>query len=968
MMTCNSSDSEKKASKFEPSSAWQEALKMCAYGFTLTPVKGKEAFLLEWPKKGRSGKTGVREWAKIYPQSNYGVLCNRIFVLEMDLNDADLDQELDRMHEILGPFEIGFMVKTGRPGKTGGYHLYCDAKGREIPTQDLTDLTQIRGVNHYVVGPGSVHPDTGAIYTPVEDHDDPSLLTKLSDETLDKLAAKRDADTSDQSTVRMFDLGDGAEVLKLEHPPCIRRLIERGAPKDQEYYQANHTIARYVVSSNLTDADGAALAAEIARHTIGHKTRKDEFDRVHNFRSCLSSARSNIDANQFACSYVWGSQELCADNLCDGCRYHSDATAEKMAPGVRIDALRIMRHDDPFEFIFNEYKKKHVSDEEMGKVLIIGKAVQNVLNANGIQPKANGASGKGKTHGKSAAVFLFPPEYVFKGSLSDKALFRHGLRPMTTLFLDDATLSEPLEELGRRAMTDFQERTEHHTLDAKNEPVTYYLPERLMFLFTRVDDTLDEQTVNRMVDVTVDESKEVDEKAHEMTAKNAIEAAPTYPLTFETMVCREIYRILHEEIGPFYVSIPFADKIQWPHKENRRNFGIFLDFIRGLAALRCMQRDQRDGVIFANRDDFDGAAALYRKLNKTQTTKLNDRQLLIVQAIHDNRGSATLNELTTRLKDQGLKYYTIYKIIHGRNGKPGLLGRIPGMTCERTHKTTSETTKSDEGSTTETESRSENVYSLPNDFRLLEAYDEGEIALPEGAEDVDLSAIPLSHRLEPLTDLTGVGQVLTPQSVKTEVAGDSIKDELETELDIFTTTLHTNTHTSTENPQRVAPEVRQICNSGVIGCKEKNSLTSGGVSPESVKPVKSVEVVIEEGRNEPKKANEGHSVKKSFDESAVKRLSKRADFDTLDSGNGKSDDSFKRHFWTELMSFKRAELRKQRGYNTPDEVIAHVCVEVATNHRIFLDDVRAAWERLANHPDLVQELDAIMNDETGGTI
>jgi hypothetical protein len=127
-------------------------------------------------------------------------------------------------------------------------------------------------------------------------------------------------------------------------------------------------------------------------------------------------------------------------------------------------------------------------------------------------------------------------------------------------------------------------------------------------------------------------------------------------------------------------------------------------------------------------------------------------------------------------------------------------------------------------------------------------------------------------------------------------------------------------------------------------------------------------VVIEEGRNEPKKANEGHSVKKSFDESAVKRLSKRADFDTLDSGNGKSDDSFKRHFWTELMSFKRAELRKQRGYNTPDEVIAHVCVEVATNHRIFLDDVRAAWERLANHPDLVQELDAIMNDETGGTI
>jgi|GEM_PF-3264442 len=968
MTISNSSDSEKKAPKFELSRVWQEALKMCEYGFTLTPVKGKEAFLLEWPKKGRSSTSGVRKWAKLYPESNYGVLCQGIFVLEMDLDDVDLHEELDRVHEILGPFEIGFMVKTGRLGTTGGYHIYCDAKGREIPTQDLTEVTQIRGINHYVVGPGSVHPDTGAVYKPVADHADPSVLTKLGDETLDKLAAKRAAGPRHAATTCVFDLGDGADVLKLQHPACIRRLIERGAPKDQEYYQANHTIARYVVSSNLTDADGAALAAEMARHTIGHKTRKDEFDRVHNFRSCLSSARSNIDANQFACSYVWGSQELCADNLCDGCRYHSDESVENLIPGVRIDALRIMRDGDPFEFIFNEYKKKHVSDEEMGKVLIIGKGVQNVLNASGIEPKANGASGKGKTHGKSAAVFLFPQDYVFKGSLSVKALFRQGLKPMTVLFLDDATLSEPLEELVRRAMTDFQERTEHHTLDAKNEPVTYYLPERLMFIFTRVDDTLDEQTVNRMVDVTVDESKEVDEKAHEMTAKHAVEAAPTYPLTYETMVCREVYRVLHEEIGPFYVSIPFANKIQWPHKENRRNFGIFLDFIRGLAALRCMQREQRDGVIFADRDDFNDAAELYRKLNKTQTTKLNDRQLLIVQTIHDNRGSATLNELTTRLKDHDLKYDTIYKIIHGRNGKPGLLARIPGMTCERTHKTTSETTKSDEVSTTQTESKSENVYSLPNNFRLLEAYDEGEIGLPDGAEDVDLSTIQLSHRLDALTDLTEVGQVLTPQTVKTEVSRNSLKDELERELDIFTTALHTNTHPLTENPQRAALVVTQVCNSRSPGSKEKNSLTSGGALPESVKTVKRAEVDNEEGCIELQAANEVHGVKKNLDESAVKKLSKNADFDIFDNGNGKSDDDLKRYFWATLISFKRAELRKQRDYNTSNEVVEHICRDVATNHQIFLDDIRAAWERLANDPDLVQELDAIMNDETRGTI
>ena len=84
--------------------------------------------------------------------------------------------------------------------------------------------------------------------------------------------------------------------------------MEKGAPRDQEYYQANHTIARYVISAGLSDADGAAIAAAMSKATTEHKTTKNEFDRVHNFRSCLNSARTNPNANAFCLLVCMGKQ------------------------------------------------------------------------------------------------------------------------------------------------------------------------------------------------------------------------------------------------------------------------------------------------------------------------------------------------------------------------------------------------------------------------------------------------------------------------------------------------------------------------------------------------------------------------------------------------------------------------------------------------------------------------------------
>jgi hypothetical protein len=919
---------------------WEHALKMSEYGFEIIPVEGKEAKLPKWPTKGRSTKDGVKRWAKLYPNHNYAIICSGFFVLEIDLDGADFPCELDHIRDILGPFEPGFMVKTGRKG--GGYHIYCYSKGREIPKQDLTDLTQIRGVNHYVVGPGSIHPKTGAVYTPVPTFegrrtDNPAVLTDISDETLNRLAKKRDIS---QSTERTFALGNG-DVLDLTHPPCIRRLMEKGAPKDQEYYQANHTIARYVISSGLSDVDGAAIAVAMAKATKGHKTTKNEFDRLHNFRSCMNSARTYPDANAFACSFVWGSKELCTGGLCEGCPHNSTdeaLTDAETAAAVRAEALRIMREEDPFDYIFGEYQKIHVSDPEMGSIFILAKAVQNVLNANGLQPKANGASGKGKTHGKAAVVHLCPQDYIWRGSLSDKALFYHDIKPMSVLFLDDITLSEPLEELARRSMTNFQDKTPHYTLDkTTNKPTVQFLPPRIMWAFTQVDDTLDEQTVNRMVDVTVDESATADELAHKLTAEHAEAASPVYPITFEVLVCREIYRILHEEIGPFYVSVPFASNIAWPHKENRRNFGIFLDLIRGYVALRCMQRKSRDDVVFAVRKDFDAAAALYRKINKTQTTKLNKRQLAVIQAIYDHGKSATLKDLTATLASHGLNYDKIRRILHGRDGRPGLLGRVPGLTYESRQITSSTTTKGDDSSETNTESARVNVYELPLNFRMLEAYDEGAIELPTDTDEIDISALPLGHHLT---------TALPPVMAKRKVGAAALKEESDAIIDTYTTTLHTTTH--------ILPQIQGT--SSRPRSHDGNNLQTREKVPAFYASGKVGQVLLSAAEEDQKKHQ-----KENGDVEGKNVVAKQ---NGKTSGKVTSDGHVPaRAFVAKLGAFKILDMQK-RHPQTPETLRDYLCREVADERSKHLDDVRADWDANCNDPDIVRYLGEIFGVQT----
>ena len=951
------------------------------------PLKGKTAFQKEWYRRARKSKDGIKEYAKDWEGYNYAVYLETVFVLDCDVQGLDeLKLELVKLEELLGPFKLGFIVITGKQR----YHIYCDAKGREIHSQKLTDHTHIKGWHSYVVGPGSVHPETQKPYQICgkEDHNDPRRLTDLSDETLDRLASKRIAyGANDRSTKNIvtFNVGKGPDVLDLEHPSCIRKLMLHGAPIDQDYVQANHTIARYVISAGLTDGDGAAIASKMAVNTSPeHPTSKDTYDKVYNFRSCTSSARNNPENNQFACSYVRGSRELIAGNICKGCPKEATRTSEvpvDQQQRVRAHAYYVLTKGDPFDYCINTYHQSHARDEAVGKVTLLSVACQSVENAQGIYPHATGGSGKGKSSGKKSIYHLVPQEYVFKRSFSDQALFYTKLPDEAILFLDDQTMSAGMEELARVVMDDFQ-GTKQRSIVHDAKEITLNIPPRCIVAFTNVDSSLNLQTANRTVNVSVDESPEADEEVYKLAQQRGKAAAPKYPETFEVLVCREMFRIIKQEIGPFRVSIPYADFIAFPRKDDRRNPDIFYDFIHGLAALRCMQRQTHEGVVFANKEDFDDAAELYNSLSKTQTSKLTDREILVVQAIFDKKKSATLNDLVESLRHKGLKYDTIRNILKGRYGRPdtGLLDKIPGLTvCHLSDKWQD---PSDSGHAT---SKNTELFELPDDFDILNIYDMGTgVTLLDGWDEIEPYTIDL---WKPFDTLTGFDSALTDVSQSNENYEITSDDEINSSIEKYKQQLQQKTIPLTDIPEKealtssltlsLAPEegdgwvpalapIKVVKASKRVGNENQNEqnkeqLAKDDNNDESVLLHNLVKAVSK--RSSVVHVHECHY--SGFDFSGIRGYTERASEEPLlkpvYAAQPHTDDEFLWFFEMELMLFKHTDGRKSYGCSTDDDVGVEICKRVCDNRCIHLQDVVQAWGRLRDNAALVSVLDEILN-------
>lgn len=172
-------------------------------GYTLIPLNGKIPAIPDWVNV-RPGQFTEEQLAA----GNYGVVLRAgDVVVDVDPRNFPAgDRPLARLTEIVGRLG-GFVVRTGG----GGLHIYFRKLADIHITQGLKEFPGIefKTAGRQVVGPGSIHPDSGKVYeivsgTPADAEEAPAqlivMLTKSAPIPFSELGAgtatyKNDAET-----------------------------------------------------------------------------------------------------------------------------------------------------------------------------------------------------------------------------------------------------------------------------------------------------------------------------------------------------------------------------------------------------------------------------------------------------------------------------------------------------------------------------------------------------------------------------------------------------------------------------------------------------------------------------------------------------------------------------------------------------------------------------------------------------
>ncbi len=166
----------------------------------------------------------------------------------------------------------------------------------------------------------------------------------------------------------------------------------------------------------------------------------------------------------------------------------SNGTNTAVLDEIEREALKILTEGDPLAHFRKAFALLHSGDTDVLDVFVLAGCAQAALTCQGIQPAIAGHKGSGKTTAATAALHLFPEEFVVSTTFSSKALFYdENLQPGCVIFSDDTTLPPDLEGLVKRAMSSFQTGTKYMTVmkeGGKNASKTLFMPERTVFVFT----------------------------------------------------------------------------------------------------------------------------------------------------------------------------------------------------------------------------------------------------------------------------------------------------------------------------------------------------------------------------------------------------------------------------------------------------------------------------------------------------
>lgn len=376
--------------------------------------------------------------------------------------------------------------------------------------------------------------------------------------------------------------------------------------------------------------------------------------------------------------------EELGDGRSDAGEGSGDAPTAAPDTGVVEEAVSILRHGDPVEYMLGVYAQYHEGDRGVALALALTTACQSVANASGIHVQLSGEPGSGKSHAVETWLDMLPEQYRLSGSFSDRSLFYANLTVGPLVYVDDQDLSPTMQEMIKVATTHFQEPTRHLTVTTERKSEVLTLPPRTAFIFSRVEGVGDDQVLDRCLFAWVDQSDEHQMRVTEKTLE--IASLPRHLREQQRRgvdVCRAMWNEIRGRL--FDVTIPFARRVRFGGLRGRSQ-NLVLDLTRSFAAIRFEQRAgavDDDGTVILNAtvQDFRDAVRAFTELTHgsgSQVQKLTPAERRCVDAIL----TWGVNEFTRgRLIDAtGLSQQRVHQILHGRKDRGGgLLAKCPAL-------------------------------------------------------------------------------------------------------------------------------------------------------------------------------------------------------------------------------------------------------------------------------------------------
>lgn len=312
------------------------------------------------------------------------------------------------------------------------------------------------------------------------------------------------------------------------------------------------------------------------------------------------------------------------------------------SPEITEKAMNVLEKYDVFQHIQNSVSILHAGDESIILIEWIS-ALSSSIEETKINTWIIGKSQKGKSHSKQTVLRLLPREYyeVFT-SASPVSLFYYikengeWALDKKLLYLDEVEASSSALPMLRSltGQTDIQPR---HLSVHEAKILDLCIKGKRTVWFTSVQTFGSDQIKNRFIHLNPDESEDQDEKVFLLQDKKyRLEKTISDKLI---QVAQAISKIVVEETQNLKVIIPF--EIDWPFKNRRWLYPIFLSFIKVITKIRFKKR-KRDstGAIIAESEDFELAKKLWKRFIKTIIFRVSTSALTIYEILPDSPDDA----------------------------------------------------------------------------------------------------------------------------------------------------------------------------------------------------------------------------------------------------------------------------------------------------------------------------------------